>query len=1211
MFNLASKARPYFGAVVLTTALLTAGGIYSAMRMASGVYPEVTFPRIAVVARVPGLSVPNMDVQVTQPLEQAVSTVIGVAQVRSKTIRGGSELSIDFNPGTDMRRAETMTWNRIGAIRSQLPGNVELTVEQMTPSVFPIMSLVLTGGDNPSQLRDYAFYQLAPLIKNVPDVLYANVAGGDIREITVEARPEDLLAAGLSAADLADQIGKAHRLEPVGRIEQPPFAFQVIVNTQAQTARDIGELVISTKNNQPLRVHDVADVRVLHQDRTLSIGYAGKDAVVITIFRRLDGNTVNVSRDVRALLEQKPPPKNIQARVVYDQAGFVNTSVHNVRDAILIGGAFSILILMAFLRSWRATLISALAIPTTLAITFLFLYWSGATLNLMTLGGLAVAIGLIIDDTVVVIENIARHLTRSEDGGSRIEDRTVGERSSILDPRSSRTDPVDAASSEITGAVVGSTFTTVLVFVPLAFITGVYGQFFAALCWSLSIAVLVSMVISLTLIPVFAAKFLARRPPPPPGRIYQFVSNIYDRVFEGTLAFPRLTLLLSLAMAAIGAVLYCGLPPLRKGEEPSAQIRKDAVRNLAAAPGLPFPASVPWAALVQSTQKKVTPAPLVTPLETGLMPAMDEGAFVLDYWAPGGTPLARTEEMARKIEDEVLQRNPDIDSYVRRTGAELGLFATQTNRGDVQIILRPSEQDPLRPWTLLKPVRPPFEKIEKEMKEEGKKRAIEKYQAKGIDFTKLLTSPDPEVARKAEAEMWQEAKDYIRAKYRRRPMAKRAGSTEPAIMDEVEDGIKDLFAEHQFKFELVPIMQDELNDLSGANKPIEVKLFGPDHDTLRKLASEVSEMLETKGKGKGIREPTSPREGNPDLLVQPDPARLARYNLSAAELSRQLQAMFLGQVATQVRESSLRITDVRVRYPDRVRFGQGLFDPDRVLNQWILLPEGAPTVNATSALSTNTPLAGPARAVPLAALARLERVRSPDEQWRENQQPAWMVSAELNESEAGLGTVVSNIRTWMGGVNIPANYRWEIGGHFLHMEVVKRQFMVIMVVAVLLVYIMLAVQFQSVVLPLLIFMEQPLSIVSGLFALWITNTPLNVSSYMGIILLIGLDMKNGILLVEYIQQLRAQGMALRPALLLAGQMRLRPILMTSLAAILGLFPLALAIGPGAQMQQPLAIVVMGGLTANMLFTRMVIRAGYLVLEGPSWNRESATAVAKA
>jgi multidrug efflux pump subunit AcrB len=379
--------------------------------MPSGVYPEVTFPRIGVIAKVPSLTVANMDVQVTQPLEQAVSTVIGVAQVRSKTIRSGSELSVDFSPGTDMVRAEHLTWNRIGSIRSQLPPDTELKVEQMTPSVFPIMSVVLTGGDNPSERRDYALYTLAPQIKNIPDVYEAEVAGGDIREIEVEARPEDLLQHGLSAADLADQISKVHRLQPVGRIERPPFAFQLIINNQGESFRTIEELIISTKNNQPLRVKDVANVKVLQQDRVMSIGYQNQDAVVITVKRRDKGNTENISRDVRALLARTRFPGNVAADVVYDQARFVETAVSNVRDAIIIGSLFSILILLGFLRSWRATLISALAIPTTLAITFLFLHWSGETLNLMSLGGLAVAIGLIIDDTVVVIENIARHLS--------------------------------------------------------------------------------------------------------------------------------------------------------------------------------------------------------------------------------------------------------------------------------------------------------------------------------------------------------------------------------------------------------------------------------------------------------------------------------------------------------------------------------------------------------------------------------------------------------------------------------------------------------------------------------------------------------------------------------------------------------------------------------------------------------------------------------
>src|SRR5258708_721177 len=334
MISFASKARPFFGAVVLSVGLLTAGGISSAVRMPSSVYPEVTFPRIAVVAKVPDRDVTNMEVNVTRKLEEAVTGVIGVAQVRAKTIRGASEISIDFNPGTDMRRAEQLTWNRIGARRSELPPNTELTVEQMTPSIFPIISVALTGGDSPARLRDYAFYELAPLIKNIPDVLYANVAGGDIREIEVICRPDDLLAHGLSAADLADQIGQLTPLQPVGVIENQPLAFQIIVNSLPAKATQIEELVLTTRKDQPVRVRDVADVKILHKDRSMSIGYDQRDAVVITVFRQLGGNTVRVSRDLAALLAEKgltlaaddplqKPPRNLRATLVYPHGRLV------------------------------------------------------------------------------------------------------------------------------------------------------------------------------------------------------------------------------------------------------------------------------------------------------------------------------------------------------------------------------------------------------------------------------------------------------------------------------------------------------------------------------------------------------------------------------------------------------------------------------------------------------------------------------------------------------------------------------------------------------------------------------------------------------------------------------------------------------------------------------------------------------------------------
>jgi multidrug efflux pump subunit AcrB len=1006
----------------------------------------------------------------------------------------------------------------------------------MTPSVFPIISLVLTGGDNAAQLRDYAFYHLAPRIKAIPDVYLAEVAGGDVREIEVIVRPEALLAHGLSAADLADQIAQTSLLQPAGRIQSDPLAYQILIDNQSHTVKQIEDLVISTRKDQPLRVRDVADVQVLHADRVQSIGYDQKDAVVLTVFRRVGGNTINVSNDVRALLDKdgltlapddpnKRPPHNIQVTPVYDQSKFVETSVGNVRDAIILGGLFSILILMVFLRSWRATLISALAIPTTLAITFLFLYWSGETLNLMSLGGLAVAVGLIIDDTVVVVENIARHLTPAGNspptptlphkGGGSQNGETPLTPSSLAGEGGGggAVDPVDAASKEITGAVIGSTLTTVVVFVPLAFIVGVYGQFFASLSWSLCIAVLVSMVVSLTIVPVFAAKFLAGSPMPGPGPIYRFLAHLYDLLLLFVLRFPWLTIGSSLAAALLGVLLYCGIP------NPFA----------ARAAGQP------------------PPAPLVPGLETGLMPVMDEGAFTFDYWAPSGMPLAETVRRAQVIEG-ILSKNPDVQAYVRRTGSENGLYATMSNRGDISVVLRPAEDDPVS--LLTKPVRPPLETLEKELEKQGKK----------LDAKE---------------------RENIRRKYRRRSALD--------IMDEVMDAAHDQFAENQLKVETVQVMQDELDDLSGANKPIEVKLFGPDQTQLRQLARDVAAVLEKNGAGHGLQEVNSNANGsNPDLLLRVDGERADRIGFKPDAVARQMRAMFEGQIAAQVPESSIRLTDVRVRYPDDIRFGPGRFDPGLLDRFWLMLPD-------TKASPPGAPQ-GPARAVPLRALASVTPTRTADQQWRDNLQPAAFVTADLNTKEAGLGAVAADVKRWMAEVPMPAGYRWELGGHILQQSAAFESLLMVMLTAVFLVYVMLAFQFRSAALPLVIFLTQPLSIVSGLFALWITHTPLNVSSYMGAILLVGLDMKNGILLVEYIQKLRAEGMDLQPALLLAGQTRFRPILMTSLAAILGLAPLALGIGPGAQMQQPLAIMVIGGLTANMLFTRAVIPAGYEVLE---------------
>jgi len=587
---------------------------------------------------------------------------------------------------------------------------------------------------------------------------------------------------------------------------------------------------------------------------------------------------------------------------------------------------------------------------------------------------------------------------------------------------------VDAASREISGAVIGSTLTTVLVFVPLAFIKGVVGQFFQSLCLALGAAVLVSMVISLTVVPMFAARFLRGRRLPPPGKIYRKSAEIYERALRLGLRVPRLSLALAILCIVPGVLIAFSL----KG---------------------------------------------------GFMPEMDEGAFVLDYAMPVGTSLVETDKVMRRV-DSILGSTPEVKGYLRRTGAELGLFATEPYTGDVLVGLAP-----------------------------GRRRSMDE------------------------------------------------------VMEDLRKKIEEQVPELEV-VEFVPLVRDQINDLSGVEAPVEVKVFGPDYAVLRGIASRIGEALE------GIRGVADldphVRQGNPDVLVRADSAAAKQAGLTAESIEAQLEAALYGQVAFSLPEAD-RLTRVRVRYPDRVRS-----DLDRLADIPLATPGGG--------------------AVPLRQVARLEETRSLNERFRENQQPMISVTGEIEETKSDLGTVSRGIQGALAGMALPEGYRWELAGNYRNQQEALWNLGLVLLVGAGLVFLLLAVQFRSLALPLLVFLTQPLSLTSALAALWITGTPLNVSSAMGAILLVGLDVKNGILLIEYVGQLRARGASLEDALVEAGRTRFRPILMTSLATVLGLLPLALGIGPGAQMQQPLAIAVIGGLIANMLFTRLVIPVGYLLFE---------------
>lgn len=1021
--NLVSRARPFFGLILLITLLLTAIGVVSMFAMPSGIYPEVAFPRIVVIAQTQGMAVKDVEVGVTRPIEEAVSIVLGVVRVQSKSLRGASEINIDFAPDSDMVQALNDVRARMAEVGSQLPPGTSTLTERQTPSEFPIISFVVTGIKDQSRLYDYAYYDLKPRISRINDVSLVTVQGGDIREVVVEVDPSALAGAGLAISDVADLLTKQHRMKAAGRIDRESLQYQVLIDTLATDPMELENRVVVEKNGQAIRVKDIGRVLITHQDRTVAIRSNAQDAVALTVFRRLGGNALAVSRDLKSVLAEaaSSAPVGIKIRPVYDQGELVRTAIANVRDAIIVGGLFSVVILLLFLKSVRATLIASLSIPISLIVSFVFLYLIGDTLNLMSLGGLAVAIGLIIDDTVVVIENIARRLSQGETGDVSIE----------------------RASREITGAVVGSTLTTILVFVPLAFVKGVVGQFFQSLSVALSTALLVSMVVSLTIIPVLASRFLAKNPMPAPGPIYNFLASRYEGVLRGALRVPLLVLAAAVLVVAPGYLL---------------------------------------------SQK----------LESGFMPDMDEGAFVLDYEMPVGTSLAETDRVLRRVE-RILDKTEDVSGYIRRTGAELGFFATESYTGDILVSLKPP----------------------------GKRRPLHEI------FESIRGALDKEAP--------------------------------------------------ELKHELIALIQDQLNDLGGLEAVVEVKVFGPDHAVLRDLAEKVGARME---KVAGLAEvDTHVQLGNPDIVIHPDSVQTSRVGLTVQDIENQVNAALYGQVVSTLPEQD-RLTKIRLRYSDAVRY-----DREHLGR----LPIGIPSTNATPGM----------RFVPLAQLATIEVVRSPNELTRENQQPFINVTAELEGRD--LGAVNVDLEKALKDLKFPKGYRWELAGNFRSKAEAFRSLAIVLVVAAFLVYLLLAFQFRSLLLPLPIFLTQPLSLASAVFALWVTGTPLNVSSFMGAILLIGLDVKNGIILIEYIGQLESEGLPRRQALIQAGRTRFRPILMTSLCTIFGLAPLALGIGPGAQMQQPLAIAVIGGLIMNMLITRLLIPVFYLLFMG---DAKSASPVRK-
>jgi CzcA family heavy metal efflux pump len=996
-------------AVYLLTVFLTVAGLAAMFQLPSNIYPELNFPRVVVLAHSGDLSPEAMLLTVTRPLEEAVSTAVGVRRVDSKTIRGNSEIFMLFRSDMDMQYALQLVQGRVSEARSSLPPDTELQIERITPAVFPVLSLILNGNVPDSDLRDDAYYVLRPLFSRVPGAGVIQVQASDVREVSVIVNPQRMLAHHLSLVDIANELKVTNQVTSVGRLPKDYLQYLVLTTSLFTSLDDIRNTVVSVENGTPIRVRDIADVQYGVEDRQTLITGNGQPAALINISRQIGGNILQLVSQIKDQVRhlRSAIPSSLRISVVYDLAEFVSDSVKNVRDAIVIGAVLAVGVLFLFLRHGRTTLVAATSLPLSAIGTFFFLKVLGGTLNLMSLGGVAIAIGLIIDDAVVVIENVYRHMS-------------LGEAPDVAAER---------GTQELLGPVVGSTATTLVVFLPLGLLQGVVGEFFRALCLTLSISVLLSLAFALFLIPLLSERYLkgSAARSQAAERFMAPVNRAYEKAVRWSLGHRAIVAGGALGLVILAAFLY----------------------NV---------------------------------VETGFLPEMDEGGYVLDYWTPPGTSLLETDAILKKVEKRVADM-PETSAFSRRTGAELGLYATEQNRGDILVKLKPGSARHRRT---------------EEVMDDMRQQVTQNVPGISVEFTQIL--------------------------------------------------------------------QDMIADLEGSPAPVEVKIFGNNMTELEGLANELEPKLT---KIPGIVDFKGIQKGSPEIVYHVDPALAGRVGLGVDQVSQQVSAGLLGLSETQFREGD-RTMDIRVRFPDAFRYDY------QDIQQF-------PILTAAKQI------------VPVSTLARVEQVQGENQLLRENQRLMVSLTARLENRD--LGSAIRDVQKILTETKLPIGVTYEIGGQYEEQQSSFHDLLYVLGLALGAVFIVLVIQFRSFAPSLIILSAAPLSLL-GVFAMLIASgTALNVSSFMGIILMVGLVVKNGIILFEYVHKLwEEEGMPLGEALVLAGKIRLRPILMTTLATLFGLLPLALGIGSGAELQKPLALAVIGGLLFSTFITLLLMPVMYSLLE---------------
>jgi len=990
---------------LLTLAVL--GGLLAGSGLPVSLFPTVPFPRIAVSIDAGDRPIDLTEATITRPMEQAVRAVPGVRNLRSTTSRGSADISVNFAWNTNMDLALQRTEASLSRAAARLPPGVTFTVRRMDPTVFPVAAYSLTSDRvGPVALRRYADQTLVPLLSNIDGVARAEASGGARAEFRVEADPNRLRALGLTLADVNTALSAANVLEATGKLEDRGKLYLALTDTSLTSASDIEQVVIRSAGGSVVRLGDVASVRLTGAPQFVRITADGHDAVLVNVYQQPTGDTVRIVRDVAKVFREagRTAPPGIKVSAWYDQSELITASARGLAEAIAIGAVLAALVLLVFLRNLGVTLVAVVVVPTVLALTTLALKLTGQSFNIMTLGGMAAAIGLIIDDAIVMIEHMERRLR-----GATQE----------------RVTSLRAAAVEFFRPLLGSSGATILIFLPLAFLTGVTGAFFKALSLTMAVALIASFLIAWLVVPILMER-LYRTADPKPHHEDRYTAR-YRGWLTRVVGAPLLAVAVIAPLAIGGLIAFMTLP-------------------------------------------------------SGFMPKMDEGGFILDYVAPPGSSLTETDRLVRQIEAEI-RATPEVVTYSRRTGVQLGGGLTESNTGDFFIRLKTGSRRDIE--TVMEDVR-------------GR---VEQH-VPGIDI------------------------------------------------------------------ETAQLMEDLIGDLTAVPQPIEVKLYGDNEAELQATAKQIAAKLPS------IKGLTEIKDGvivaGDALDVRIDRARAAIEGIDPAEASKQVTTLLTGVVSTQVQSGPI-LTDVRVWSPEvsRARIAD-------IENASLKAADGH--VFSLSRIATVDILPGQA------------------EIDREGGRRMIAVTARVEGRD--MGSAARDVDKMVGKSGVlPAGVTYEMGGLYAEQQSAFRGMAGVFAAALAIVTVLLLLLYENFRIVATIVAMPLLAAGAVAIGLWLTGIELNIMALMGLTMVIGIVTEVAIFYFTEFDTLVSEGVPPNQALIDAGANRVRPIAMTTLAAILALTPLALALGAGSSMQKPLAIAIIAGLIAQGPLVLLVMPALFKLIGG--------------